>query len=773
MAISFVGSVTGQPQGVSGGAATSISLASLSLQEGDLLIATCAADDNFVSPYRIEPSDWQNAGGREWFPISETSSTSPEAHVLGLFCGATPPSTAEFYGPNDGSRDAAVVIQAFRGVDKRVFDVQVAAWTTGSNIPSVTTQTNGAWVVGCYALDDRDTTVDTYPLGYSNTAETNTGNASTGFGATVAMCSKAVATAGSENPGELIWGASDSNKCLAVVLLPDQDVVDGWSITEVGRVQTEVLSGSTNNSISLPTLLENDIVLVMTSADDNYVGSGVASPVNTTGYTSLVGSSGSVDHHVEWKRMGSTPDTTISMDGPSSTYDAQVSILCLRGVNTTTAIDVAYSENTNSETCPTVTTVTDEALVIRGQFSHLDAEATCRWPVGYAGHGATYADKFGASFNEAAFGWCYTQQDTAGATGTEQLFGVQYGSKVSFTLALRPAVVSGVTGTGAITFGGVTVSGSGTVARDATGAVTLPGIVASGTGAIARDATGAITLPALTVSGTAEREIPGTGAIDLGSLLLAGSGTVGAAPITGAGAVTLGAIVAAGIAERSVTASGAITLAALTMSGAGTIARDATGAITLPAAVISGLAERVIPGSGAITLPAAEVAGQAAREVPGIGSVTLAGVVVAGTGTTAPAGATITGTGALTLPAALVSGIAERSIAGTGALVLPTLTLAGTAERAVTGAGTITLPVTVIAGATERTVTGTGALTIPAALLSGSAVLGEFITGRVVYAGASVTTSTLGGSGNSSTIDDGSNSSTLGTMGPNQTADEE
>jgi len=855
MAISFVGSSTGTVTG--GSTTTDISLPS-GVQEGDVIILATSADLSYVTTGNVFPIDY--SVDEDWFPVLQaTSGDDPTLHVAALLVGASVPANVRIRGA--ATNDAVVVMQAFRGVDKRIFDADTPAMkdnnSTPSSFNSITTNTNGAWVVAIAALDDDDTTVNSYPSGYSNTAEVNTGNASTTAGQSIAMCSKNVTTAGTESPASLTWNSSDNNKTAVLALQPDQDVVDNWDITEVGRVYARLAPGSTANSISLPSMQEGDVVIIFSQAEDNFVGSGRTDPVNTSGYTRLL-SNFSPDFHVNRKVQGATPDTTVSMDGPSSTYAAAVSIVVFRGVDPDTPEDVSIAQ-ASSAACPSVTTVTDNAMVIRGVCVDSYAQVGCAWPAGQAGFtsyivGST--NQFDNAQNEAGVSMVWRQYDSAGATGTvsyNRNYAIGGGTKV-FTLALRPLVpltgtgaitlaavavsgtgtvigtrtgigaitlpaiaVSGVaereipgagaitlgaitvsgagtktaektgtgaivlptivvsglaeralTGTGAIVLPAVTVSGAGAIARDATGAITLPAITVTGAGAIARDATGAIVLPALAVSGAAEREIPGTGAITLPAITVAGAGTA-LAEIDGSGAIVLPAITIAGVAERSLTGTGALTLGAIAVSGAGAIARDATGAITLPALTVSGAATRDVTASGSITLP---------------------GIVISGAGATV-GDTTITGTGALTLPAAFVAGVAERSITASGAVVMPSLTVAGLAERAVTGSGAMTLPVTVIAGTAERTITGTGALTIPAALINGAGFLGEFITGRVVYAGASVTTSTLtgsqnastlggsvntstlGGSGNSSTIDDGGNSSTLASDGPNQTADEE
>ena len=118
--------------------------------------------------------------------------------------------------------------------------------------------------------------------------------------------------------------------------------------------------------------------------------------------------------------------------------------------------------------------------------------------------------------------------------------------------------------------------------------------------------TGAITLGALTVSGVGSFADTATGAITLAPLSVAATGTLGT---TGSGAITLGALTPSGAGTFKTTASGSIALAALSVSGTGTLAGVGTGAITLGALGVSGAGTAAILGSGAITLGSVIVVG--------------------------------------------------------------------------------------------------------------------------------------------------------------------
>jgi hypothetical protein len=146
------------------------------------------------------------------------------------------------------------------------------------------------------------------------------------------------------------------------------------AITFVGAATQDVTGAG--EDITLPTLLENDIVLIGGSNDFAFAG---VAP-NTTGYAELFNpSSNAPACGVWWKRMGATPDTVVNVDEWSSGHTAFV-VMCFRGVDTTTAIDATTtnaSGATGDPDAPSITTVTNGAAVVAWGFLDDDGITTC------------------------------------------------------------------------------------------------------------------------------------------------------------------------------------------------------------------------------------------------------------------------------------------------------------------------------------------------------------------------------------------------------------
>lgn len=175
------------------------------------------------------------------------------------------------------------------------------------------------------------------------------------------------------------------------------------------------------------------------------------------------------------------------------------------------------------------------------------------------------------------------------------------------------------TGTGAITLGAITTSGSAMRTETGTGAISLGHVTVAGTATRSGSGTGAITLGPIAVAGVAEREINSSGGgieLLLGTLLVSGSGGVGS---PGTGAVVLGALTVAGTAERAIPGSGAITLGPLQVVGTQAVAGSSTGtgSITLGILTASGAAIRGLSTTGAIVLGALTVRGGSVQEFSG------------------------------------------------------------------------------------------------------------------------------------------------------------
>lgn len=107
----------------------------------------------------------------------------------------------------------AAVVQIWRGVDTSTSVDQTWGVATNTNAapdsPAITTQSANALVISVFFLDDDDTTVSSYPSGYSNGVSGNCNINDNATGATVGISSKIVSSSGSEDPGAYTLGGGN------------------------------------------------------------------------------------------------------------------------------------------------------------------------------------------------------------------------------------------------------------------------------------------------------------------------------------------------------------------------------------------------------------------------------------------------------------------------------------------------------------------------------------------------------------------------------------
>jgi Chitobiase/beta-hexosaminidase C-terminal domain len=279
-------------------------------------------------------------------------------------------------------------------------------------------------------------------------------------------------------------------------------------------------------------------------------------------------------------------------------------------------------------------------------------------------------------------------------------------------------------GSGAITLGSIVVAGGGAFTAPGSGAVTLGSLTPSGSGAFNAPGSGTITLGSLTPAGTAGFTSPGSGAITLGALTPAGTGSFSTSAF---GTVMLGSVIVAGAGIGSgVSGSGAVTLGSLTPAGAGAFAAPASGAIALGAITAAGTGGFTAPASGAVTLGSMVVAGAGTASGAGVatgsGSVTFAALTVAGAGISG-----VTALGTVTLGSIIPTGVGSFSASGSGAITLGALSPAGVATFTTTGSGTVALAALIVAGA--GTATGPGVTTGSGAITLGSIIVTSMASG--------------------------------------------
>jgi hypothetical protein len=261
-------------------------------------------------------------------------------------------------------------------------------------------------------------------------------------------------------------------------------------------------------------------------------------------------------------------------------------------------------------------------------------------------------------------------------------------------------------GAAAASFGGLTATATGTVARTAAAASPLGALAAAATGSVAVPATASAALGGLTGSATAQRSgaaaatgqlgglaatasatvrHPASAAAALGTLSAAASGLVG---VPAAAAAPLGPLTGTASATIKHPGSAAAALGGLTATAAAAVARTATAS-----AVLGGLSAAAVARVG---IPAAAHAalGALAATATGRTNVTAAAAAALGPLTsTADGTSTGDGSGAASadLGALTATATGRRNTAGVAASNLGGLTAQADAVRRVTGAAVANL----------------------------------------------------------------------------------
>lgn len=191
------------------------------------------------------------------------------------------------------------------------------------------------------------------------------------------------------------------------------------------------LTGSWTGGIGGP-LQENDVLFISSCADAQAVA-------NPTGWTSLYNKANPTDIQLSWKRMGATPDTSISpieeSDGVSHV------VLAFRGVDPTTAFDATRTVATGATgmpNSPSITTVTPGAWVLSIGYLDDDRDPTATAPTGFTklvGHAQ--------SGSRSTQLWAYKEKATAGAEDPAVWTGAGTDEWDALSIALKPAPDAG------------------------------------------------------------------------------------------------------------------------------------------------------------------------------------------------------------------------------------------------------------------------------------------------------------------------------------------
>lgn len=207
----------------------------------------------------------------------------------------------------------------------------------------------------------------------------------------------------------------------------------GGGITFVGTANR-----NTAGNITLPTLVENDFVLLILVVDSG----DFATP---SGYTQVSEATGGLpSYHISYKFMTSTPDTTAPVADDTVNTESGIAY-CFRGVNTGTPLDVAVTTSSGSGSTspnpPSITPVTAGAAVVALGFLDDSIITNATPPTGYI-DGAFVATGGGAAATASASGmvsWKLLATPAAEDPGAYSTTGGSADDWIGVTIALRPA----------------------------------------------------------------------------------------------------------------------------------------------------------------------------------------------------------------------------------------------------------------------------------------------------------------------------------------------
>jgi len=555
--------------------------------------------------------------------------------------GSTPDTGIDI--DNDELRDHAVLAYTIRGIAANVspfaglIDESSGAGST-FDPPSHTPDFDGTLIITAMAIDDTDDAMTAGPSGYSNFTAIG------GDQISLAAATKTQATAAAEDPGVFtLSGANDDWSGITFSLREETSPAIAAPAITIVQKSTALVEGSSVN-VSLNSLQEDDLVIVYRARD--------ISVANISGYTTIVDDGGgdTPGYSAEYKFMGATPDTQVTIPAATALQPAAAAVVAYRGVDTTTPLDVTTTTATGSAgtpNSPSITTTTDGALVVAFGAHDDDDIDLMAPPEGFI----DFILRNAGVGNSATVMVAHRVVATAG-TVNPTVFSADFTDDwFAATIALRPAATSG----GTTYSESITLAGEGgtTSARTATlgASFTLAGEAAATEAARADFSAG------VTLAGNATVDQPSGGlTLDQAAVLAAIGAVTSAGGATAEGAIDLNGVL-------GVTPTALQTIAGLINVGASAGASSGASLAMSLAATLSA-SSGLTTGSTAAVGGSVEIGAQAtAQALPRVDLVESFGFQISGS---AAASGGQTSSGAISL-----GGEA-------GATVAPTWTLAGT-----------------------------------------------------------------------------------------------
>lgn len=458
----------------------------------------------------------------------------------------------------------------------------------------------------------------------------------------------------------------------------------GNAIYLVESTETLWTTATTAYNVTAPaTLTEGDLLWVQFANADT-AGSFTTVPSGWTAEVPVLNASGgnmiTAYWHVVTAGEEASPPATFDFVW-SSSLTGNALLAVFRNVDSTTPIDVGYASVTNgttTKTVPSITTVTDYAMVIGGAQLQSATTQTVNAPAGWVEIENSSTQSAGRGAVLAYEGL----QATAGATGTNDFTQTSALQGYAYQVALRPAGVSGdatfTTSAGSALGGG----GSSTFTGTATFTTNVGAATANG-GSSAFTAGAAFTTNA------------GAATANGGSSAFAGGAsfaTAAGSALANGGSTTFTGDATFGTAAGAATAQGGTSTFTGGAGGAGTFTT------TAGAALASGGSTAFTGGAGFTTTAAAALAGGGSSTFAGGGSfTTAAAAALAGGGssaftgsaafTTAAASALANGGSSTFTGGATFGSLVGSAVAGGGTGSFVGVTTAAPSGRARSGAG--------------------------------------------------------------------------------------
>jgi hypothetical protein len=325
--------------------------------------------------------DMDSAG---WTRTISDSGGAIGAVCFQKFMGSPVDTTANCNSGGGAGDNITCVAMVFRGVHAQSPIEEFAREADSGDaplVPSTSTRTAETVIISVVAAATTDTTV-TAPAGFENQTDIN---ADDDVDSTTGMAWKRALTTGAQSLGGWSNFTSSDNISFAFVLRPLQ-----WASLKT----IQFVGSATDNSIDGTTcvvdlsglgLVQGDVVVLVGGGSENT--SAVTSPGVTwqTLFTAAGGSTGEeYAAGAFWKRMGATPDTSVTSSDPGGTATACAYVaMAWRNVDFA-AMDATFQNierlDDTTPAAQTVVTITPGAVVITATVFGVDAAAITAFP---------------------------------------------------------------------------------------------------------------------------------------------------------------------------------------------------------------------------------------------------------------------------------------------------------------------------------------------------------------------------------------------------------